>query len=238
MPSTNETARAKRIARMRQWRHDNRDELLARRRAHRRENRDAINAARRAARRANPNREIPPEAKQKLAEYHRAYRAKHKEKIDAYMRRYYREHRDAHLAKMREWRTKNAAEISAKKRAKNQDPAEKLRARARAVKFRMKSYGITHADHAAMLSAQGGLCAIRGCGRSATDVDHDHKTGRVRALLCRACNLALGSLGECRKRAAGLMEYMEVHDCVRRETAFCKRRNAVPAPTEEVTLFA
>ncbi|MBV8387310.1 MAG: endonuclease, partial [Acidimicrobiia bacterium] len=44
-----------------------------------------------------------------------------------------------------------------------------------------------------MLSAQGGLCAI--CrSRSAVHVDHDHYSGRVRALLCFNCNGALGHM--------------------------------------------
>lgn len=46
-----------------------------------------------------------------------------------------------------------------------------------------------------MLS-QGGACGI--CGFKHADsfkglhLDHDHKTGKVRGLLCCACNLALG----------------------------------------------
>lgn len=42
-----------------------------------------------------------------------------------------------------------------------------------------------------MLAEQGGLCAI--CKTApAADVDHDHVTGAVRALLCFNCNGGLG----------------------------------------------
>lgn len=55
-----------------------------------------------------------------------------------------------------------------------------------------ETYGITQADYERMLAAQGGGCAI--CGgkrRGNLDIDHCHKTGRVRGLLCRRCNRRL-----------------------------------------------
>ncbi|MGY1733659.1 endonuclease VII domain-containing protein [Geodermatophilus sp. SYSU D01045] len=55
----------------------------------------------------------------------------------------------------------------------------------------MRRYGITVAEADAMLAEQGGLCAI--CVTApAEHVDHDHVTGRVRALLCFGCNGGLG----------------------------------------------
>jgi hypothetical protein len=54
-----------------------------------------------------------------------------------------------------------------------------------------RSYDMTEEQVAAMLAAQGGLCAI--CRAApAVHVDHDHTTGRVRAMLCFSCNAALG----------------------------------------------
>jgi hypothetical protein len=52
-----------------------------------------------------------------------------------------------------------------------------------------RTYSLTPDQHAALLQVQGGACAI--ClrtPRSGLDVDHDHQTGTVRGLLCRACN--------------------------------------------------
>jgi len=58
-----------------------------------------------------------------------------------------------------------------------------------------KRYGLTLAQYNDMLASQGGVCAIcrRQCesGRNLA-VDHDHRTGEVRGLLCRLCNQAIG----------------------------------------------
>lgn len=77
---------------------------------------------------------------------------------------------------------------------------------------RKYKYGVTDDDHALMLSVQGGRCA--GCSRPFNDdrrdcVDHDHATGRVRGLLCRDCNLALGSVGDDPAVLRALAAYLE-----------------------------
>ena len=66
--------------------------------------------------------------------------------------------------------------------------------------FLRRTYGITIDRYNEMLREQGGGCAI--CGKAESTeirgkvvslaVDHDHATGAVRALLCSACNTAIG----------------------------------------------
>lgn len=54
-------------------------------------------------------------------------------------------------------------------------------------------YGIGRDDIERMKESQGGMCAI--CRRGeATQVDHDHRTGKVRGILCPNCNAGLGAL--------------------------------------------
>ena len=60
---------------------------------------------------------------------------------------------------------------------------------------RLKKYGITTADFAAMLAAQSFACDIcRAEGELV--IDHDHDSGEVRGLLCPRCNSALGLFGD------------------------------------------
>lgn len=62
-------------------------------------------------------------------------------------------------------------------------------------KERAKALGVDDAEYARRLAAQGGTCAL--CPNVPKSrrlhVDHDHKTGRVRALLCFRCNRAIHS---------------------------------------------
>jgi hypothetical protein len=55
---------------------------------------------------------------------------------------------------------------------------------------RKRRYGISESEYQAMRQRQLDRCAI--CGNVADVIDHDHKTGLVRGLLCRPCNVALG----------------------------------------------
>jgi hypothetical protein len=63
----------------------------------------------------------------------------------------------------------------------------------KAVKVRrLAKYGLTDSKYIEIMSTQGWACAI--CGGEPTAVDHDHKTGLVRGILCRQCNTGIGHL--------------------------------------------
>ena len=74
----------------------------------------------------------------------------------------------------------------------------------------IRLYGITPEDYDALLTAQGGACAV--CGgppsRSSFDVDHCHTTGRVRGLLCSHCNKGLGLFADDPARLRAAAEYL------------------------------
>jgi hypothetical protein len=72
---------------------------------------------------------------------------------------------------------------------RDEDP-ERL-ARIRRAKQLWRYYRMRPEEYDALFEAQGGLCAC--CGEEpATDVDHCHRGGGVRALLCASCNRMLG----------------------------------------------
>lgn len=76
-----------------------------------------------------------------------------------------------------------------------------------------RKYGIGWAEYCALLARQRGLCAICGSdkpgGRGLMHVDHDHATGRVRGLLCNACNRAIGQMADDPVRLRAAADYLE-----------------------------
>lgn len=69
-------------------------------------------------------------------------------------------------------------------------------------------YGIRESDVQEMLKAQEGLCPV--CRtRPPEHVDHDHETGRVRGILCFACNGALGQFEENVEWLARALAYLK-----------------------------
>ena len=82
----------------------------------------------------------------------------------------------------------------------------------RAVQLRqdrlMRKYGLTEADRDELIAAQGGVCCI--ClSAPATHVDHCHKTGRVRGVLCFNCNSGLGLLRDDPEAMYRAADYLE-----------------------------
>jgi len=78
-------------------------------------------------------------------------------------------------------------------------------------------YGVTKEDYDRMFKEQNGVCGI--CKQAETSIrslylsiDHNHETGKVRGLLCRNCNSALGKLKDSIERMKAMIEWMEKND--------------------------
>lgn len=119
-----------------------------------------------------------------------------------------------------QWRRENADHVRDAGRktqrelyAKN---TEKLQAMLRRSRLKSK-YGLSEATFQLILDSQGGGCAI--CRTlldptkrdRKTHVDHDHKTGAVRGILCLNCNSGIGRLGDDIARLEAAAAYLKKH---------------------------
>lgn len=84
----------------------------------------------------------------------------------------------------------------------------------------LNNYGMTLAEYEVRVGQQDGRCAI--CGTRPDHrlhVDHDHRTGAVRDLLCRPCNYALGHAKDSLRIMRAMVAYLERHAEVNAGTA-------------------
>ena len=147
-------------------------------------NKELVNARRLARARANPEAE-----RQKC-------------------RQYYEKNRDRVLSYKKKHRDKYREEYNAKARAKRAAAAEP------ASDYMRRKYGITIAEYNEILALQLGVCAI--CEKAETGgkrfaIDHDHKTGKIRGLLCYACNTSLGRFNDEPSLLESAAAYLRSH---------------------------
>jgi hypothetical protein len=105
--------------------------------------------------------------------YHREYQRKNRARISAQKRLYTAKNKTAFNKKCRDWHHANP---------------EKVKANA------LRKYGMTLREFEYWLFSQKGLCAICELPMKRVTVDHSHKSGRVRGLLCSTCNTGIGML--------------------------------------------
>ena len=73
---------------------------------------------------------------------------------------------------------------------------------------RLRAYGLTVDDFDRMATEQGHRCPICDETPPRLVVDHDHKTGQIRGLLCDSCNKALGFLRDDHTRLKRALKYL------------------------------
>lgn len=83
--------------------------------------------------------------------------------------------------------------------------------KARRRKKRVSTYGLSLDDFNQLLQRQNGRCAICDTSERKLHVDHDHDTGKVRALLCPPCNRGLGHFRDQHAVVLAAATYLELH---------------------------
>lgn len=109
--------------------------------------------------------------------------------------------------KLKEWRAKNRLKVNESNKAyKKRHPEQTRQHRLKHSKIYykktgwkkriLKRYGISYTTFESMKLEQKNKCAI--CDKEEVElhIDHCHKTGKIRGLLCQKCNTGIGLLGD------------------------------------------
>lgn len=70
--------------------------------------------------------------------------------------------------------------------------SNKLHPERQAISHRRLKYGADESIFGTLYQSQNGACKLCGQISSNLNIDHDHKTGAIRGLLCNPCNRAIG----------------------------------------------
>ncbi len=76
-------------------------------------------------------------------------------------------------------------------------------------KWLRRAYGVSIEQWDAMLIEQAGRCGVCATPMRKPTLDHDHRTGVVRRLLCYRCNVALGLVDDDTAWLQALISYVE-----------------------------
>lgn len=146
---------------------------------------------------------MPYKDPEKAKQNKREYAKKNREKINSYHRDYYAKDPSRYVKTRQEYYTENKEDYAVRSHTWYSDSANKMKRRQR----------IHNIDFDKLLRLQKGLCALGGeelpNDVSKIHVDHDHKTGLIRGLLCRAHNVGLGMFGDSSAELLKAIQYLE-----------------------------
>lgn len=211
-PTLTEDTLRRRTDRSKKYRASHKEQLAIRQKAYRNAHREEIKIREREYRIAHKEKKAAYQKaycvahRKELAASTRAYFATHREEKAAYDKAYRSAHMEEELAREKAYRTTHKKEIAIRSKTYYEAHREEMKARKREL-----NYSLSKTEFDALLKDQGNVCAI--CGKSewkgrGPQVDHDHLTGKVRGILCYACNIALGLIGDNSKTARALVAYL------------------------------
>lgn len=149
------------------------------------------------------------------ANYEKTWREANKIRVKECRLKYVALHTDEINEYRRNWNAENKDKVEAYRKSSYARHKDKYKRQNRACHL-MRKFGITVADYDRLLNVQEGKCAIcRKESGKTFHVDHCHKTGKVRGLLCVSCNRGIGYLGDDVDRLYAAIYYLRCHDDTR-----------------------
>lgn len=134
--------------------------------------------------------------------------AKNREKRRATNREQYKKHKEKRQIYAKTYQLENRSAIQEQRKSvRNKSTLQSW-------KRRLKLKGLTPEDYDRMLFEQGGVCRICKSPSPSSrkvdswSVDHCHKTGRVRGLLCNRCNIGIGIFNDDIEILKACIEYL------------------------------
>ena len=149
---------------------------------------------------------LPYKNKEEANKYNRQWRKENPKKANEQVKRYRKKHYEEVLENKKRYYLDNHEEIIAKRRKYLKENSQKIRE----IYFKRK-YNLSYEDWLVMWESQNEKCAV--CGNlfkkpSDACVDHDHRTNKIRGLLCFKCNAAIGLLNDDPELTIKLTEYL------------------------------
>lgn len=157
------------------------------------------------------------QSKEEKRAYNREYYWKHRERLIAAEKSRYASKKEEIRAQRKKRYDRDKDQILAKQKERYIRDRDKILAARRRQSVEVRRYqahGITKGEYEQILCAQDGVCAIcrRECDvRTSLSIDHDHTTGRVRALLCGRCNSGLGFFRDSAELLVRAARYLRSH---------------------------
>ncbi len=153
------------------------------------------------------------ECKKCVREYHQKYYLKYSKKILKSVSKYQKENKDKVIIRQKKYYKKNKVRVILHSKKHYKQNQEKYKKYYNSLKTRDRvsdrKYNISISDVEKWQDYKCAICQEKENGRK-LDVDHNHKTGQIRMLLCRHCNTGSKITDNhvlCRAKA----EYLEVY---------------------------
>jgi hypothetical protein len=160
-----------------------------------------------------------------IKKYRRDYQIKNKEEISAKGKMFYLNNKEILKERSRIYNETHREKRNATHRAYYQANRDKIRIQAKAyylnhcqqlrikqkIRHLQSKYGMNQKDFEILFASQNNRCAIcktRDWDKHGPEIDHNHKTGAVRGILCHQCNMGIGFLRENINIARELIHYL------------------------------